>query len=144
MQPYNTDMSKAPLVGELTLCVPTGRVEDPLALESGHWDVALKRWEGDWRYDPEGYADAEPIGWATVAEPQPAIFVAAKAIAQSKVEAAARKLKCAITGPKPKPADPRPAKGKHGVDMTTGKPVPGARVKPIKVDTKDKETFDAL
>ena len=68
----------------------------------------------------------------------------AKAIAQAKVEAAARKLKLAIAGPKPKPADPRPAKGKHGVDMTTGKPVPGARVKPIRVDTKDKETFDAL
>jgi hypothetical protein len=42
--------------------------------------------------------------------------------------------------PKPKPAyvDKRPAKGQRGVDMTTGKPVPGVKLKAH----KRAETFD--
>lgn len=130
MHPYNPDMSKAPQVGELTLCVPTGRLDDPLAMESGHWDPTLRRWEGDWRWDPDGYADQEPIGWALVVEPQAEIRDKAIAIANAKIQAAAAKLAAALAPPKKPEAKPAPRKASKGPAL--------------KVDTKDKETFDAL
>jgi hypothetical protein len=94
---FDRSMSRAPRDDrELLLLVCTGEDETPITREVGWYDHELKRWEGDWRYydGPNGYAQAEPIGWAELPE-----------IDQSFLDALKAKAKMpTLKGPDPKGA----------------------------------------
>jgi hypothetical protein len=141
---YSAEMNRGPRDCELLLVVPTGEIETPLTREVGWWDAKLRRWEGDWRYydGPDGYAKAEPVGWAelpeidgsflevVVAPLVPATKTDVDVIDPAPVNASPNrtvsKAEKRATTLKP---DPRPAKGKPGIDITTSEPVHGNKRK---------------
>jgi hypothetical protein len=129
MATYSRAMKKAPRDHQLLLLVPTGDPQEPIATEIGGWDG--KRWEGDWRYDESAgnWAKAGPIAWAEPPEIDVEILMGlAKPAKKDKALIVALKRSIEqLEDPAPVPLPPAALSKRHGVELTTGKPVPKAK-----------------
>jgi hypothetical protein len=118
MANYDARVARAPRDREILILVATGDEEEPIAIEIAWWEESLKRWEGDYRYDPTpgNYSKAEPLGWAPLPPPdqsfldlltRPPVRRAPKRPSKAAIAAAGKAAgKGKAKPPEPKPPEP--------------------------------------